>query len=177
LAAVHEEGLNDFCSCSPVKSSVASSSTYPICHYDEKKATDNNDLKCNALSSHGSWHDHFIFILFIDAQIIMKIYPKTDKVLPNILVGKVMACFFALFVPMVIAMKFISRLIYGASVTPAIISQTVAMMMPVFMIGMGMLVLRAETASFMNLVIRSLVMSLLISGIMLAVGIRIYLNP
>jgi hypothetical protein len=107
----------------------------------------------------------------------MNIYPKTDKILPFDLAMKVGVCVLTLFLPMIIAMKLVSPLIYGVSVTPAIISQTVAMMTPAFMIGSGMLALRAQTSSLMNLVIWSLVMSLLTSGIMLSVGIRMYLNP
>jgi hypothetical protein len=156
---------------------VASPSAFPICRFNEKTATGNNDLECHAFSGSQSWYDHFVFILSIDAQITMNIYPKTDKTLPSDLVMKVMACVFVLYFPLVIAMKIIAPIIYGVSATPAIIAQTIAMMTPELLIGMGMLALRADTASLMNLAIRSLIMSLLISGIMLAAGIRIYLNP
>jgi hypothetical protein len=100
----------------------------------------------------------------------------SDKAIPAGLAMKVVATALTYFFAMVIAMKILAPLMYGASATSAIISQTIAMMTPVFMIGMGFLALRAQTASLMNLLIHSLVMSILISGIMLAAGIRIYLN-
>jgi hypothetical protein len=156
---------------------VASPSTFPLCHFDEKTATDNNDLECNALPGSQSWYDHFVFILIIDAQIIMNIYPKTDKILPNALVWKMLGCFVVLYLPTVLAMKFIAPLIYGAIATQEAIYHTItAMIMPPMMIGMGLLSLRAETASLKNLLIRSFVMFILISGLALWAGLPIFMS-
>jgi hypothetical protein len=83
-----------------------------------------------------------------------------------------------LYIPMVMAMKFIAPLIYGATATRGLISQTeVAMAMPGFMIGIGLMALRMETASLKNLLIRSFLASILVSGLALVVGIPIFLNP
>jgi hypothetical protein len=107
----------------------------------------------------------------------MNLYPKTDKILPNDLVMKVMMCFATLYLPMVLVMRFLPSLIYGSAATSGIIGQTItAMVMPSFMIGIGMLALRAETASLKNLLIRSFVTSILISGLALGAGIPIFLS-
>jgi hypothetical protein len=107
----------------------------------------------------------------------MNIYPKTDKILPNDLVMKVMACFAMLYIPMVFVMKFFPPIIYGTAATPGIVGQTItAMVMPSLMIGIGMLALRAQTGSLLNLLIRSLVTSILISGLALWAGLPIFMG-
>jgi hypothetical protein len=47
----------------------------------------------------------------------MNIYPKTDKMLPNDHVMKVMACFATLYLPMIFAMRFLPPIIYGSAAT------------------------------------------------------------
>jgi hypothetical protein len=107
----------------------------------------------------------------------MNIYPKTDKILPNDLVMKVMACFATLYLPMVLAMRFLPPIIYGTAATPGIIGKTItALVMPSFIIGIGMLALRAETASLKNLLIRSFVTSILISALALGAGLPIFMS-
>jgi uncharacterized membrane protein YfbV (UPF0208 family) len=97
----------------------------------------------------------------------MNIYPKTDKTLPSDLVMKVMACFAMLYFPMILIVKLLPPVIYGTAAKSSMIDHTVAMMMPAFMIGMGNLALRAQTSSLMNLLLWSLVVSILLSGLAL----------
>ncbi len=97
----------------------------------------------------------------------MSNYPKTDKTLPSGLVMKMMACFAMLYFPMILIMKLLPPIIYGTAAKPSMIDHTVAIMMPTFMIGMGNLALRAQNSSLMNLLLWSLVVSILLSGLAL----------
>jgi hypothetical protein len=107
----------------------------------------------------------------------MNIYPKTDKILPNELAWKMLGCFVVLYLPTVLAIKFLSPILYGTSATEVAIYHTItAMVMPSMMIGIGFLSLRAESTSFKSLILRSVAMTIILSGIALGAGLPIFMS-
>jgi peptidoglycan/LPS O-acetylase OafA/YrhL len=101
----------------------------------------------------------------------------SDKTIPPNLAMKVVVSSLTLFIPMVVAMKYLSSFIYGAAATKGVIAQTIVMMMPAMMIGMGMLALRLQSMSWGKLLLHTILMSLGISCITAAVGTQVFLHP
>ena len=114
-------------------------------------------------------------MLYSIRLVVMATY---DKTIPTDLAMKVSVSALAFILPMMIAMKYLSPLIYGVAATKAIIYQTIVIIvLPGMMIGMGMLALRAQSMSWGKLLFRTILMSLFISCLAAAAGIPIFLHP
>jgi len=102
---------------------------------------------------------------------------NNEKTVSTELSMKVLACFMTLYLPMVLAMKYLSPFFYGAAATRGVIAQAeMAIIMPGMMIGMGFMAIRASYTPLKNLLVRCLVTSLLISCMGAAVGVPIFQN-
>ena len=100
----------------------------------------------------------------------------SDNTIPAALAMKVTVSSLTLFLPMVIVTKYLSPLIYGVAATKGVIAQTIVMMTPAMMIGMGTLALRAQSMSWGKLLLHTILMSLFISCIVAAAGVPIFMS-
>jgi hypothetical protein len=102
---------------------------------------------------------------------------NNEKTVSTEISMKLFACFMTLYLPMVIAMKYLSPLFYGAAATRGVIAQSeMAIVVPGMMIGMGFMAIRASSTPLKNLLVRCLVTTLLISCMAAAVGVPIFQN-